>query len=90
MKAVAVRPGKREVDLINHETPRVASPTHVKLRMLGPLLSQLPGLLKGLPGIDGPKGMPPEKLEVILTDQAYIGKHREELKAKYRELFELK
>lgn len=42
------------------------------------------------PGIEGPKGVPPEKLEVVLTDQAYIGKHREELKAKYRELFELK
>ena len=28
--------------------------------------------------------------EVILTDQAYINKHREELKAKYREMFELK
>ena len=35
-------------------------------------------------------GVPSEKLEVVLTDQAYIGKHREELKAKYRELFELK
>jgi len=48
------------------------------------------GYVPVLPGIDGPKGMPSERLEVILTDQAYIGKHREELKAKYRELFELK
>ncbi|HSB71163.1 MAG TPA: ABC transporter substrate-binding protein [Candidatus Methylomirabilis sp.] len=48
------------------------------------------GYVPVLPGIDGPKDMPAEKLEVILTDQAYIGKHREELKAKYRELFELK
>ncbi len=48
------------------------------------------GYVPVLPGIQGPKDMPPEKLEVILTDQAYIGKHREELKAKYRELFELK
>ncbi len=48
------------------------------------------GYVPVLPGIEGPKGVPPEKLEVILTDQAYIGSHREELKAKYRELFELK
>jgi iron(III) transport system substrate-binding protein len=48
------------------------------------------GYVPVLPGIEGPKGVPPEKLEVVLTDQAYIGKHREELKAKYRELFELK
>ncbi len=48
------------------------------------------GYVPVLPGIDGPKGVPSEKLEVVLTDQAYIGKHREELKAKYRELFELK
>ena len=48
------------------------------------------GYVPVLPGIDGPKGVPPEKLEVLLTDQAYIGKHREELKAKYREMFELK
>ncbi len=48
------------------------------------------GYVAVLPGVEGPKDMPPEKLEVILTDQAYIGKHREELKAKYRELFELK
>lgn len=48
------------------------------------------GYVPVLPGIDGPKGVPPERLEVVLTDQAYIGKHREELKAKYRELFELK
>ena len=48
------------------------------------------GYVPVLPGIEGPKDMPSEKLEVLLTDQAYIGKHREELKAKYRELFELK
>jgi iron(III) transport system substrate-binding protein len=48
------------------------------------------GYVPVLPGIEGPKGVPSEKLEVVLTDQAYIGKHREELKAKYRELFELK
>ncbi|MBI2162521.1 MAG: extracellular solute-binding protein [candidate division NC10 bacterium] len=48
------------------------------------------GYVPVLPGIEGPKGVPAEKLEVVLTDQAYIGKHREELKAKYRELFELK
>jgi iron(III) transport system substrate-binding protein len=48
------------------------------------------GYVPVLPGIEGPKGVPPEKLEVVQTDQAYIGKHREELKAKYRELFELK
>ena len=48
------------------------------------------GYVPVLPGIEGPKDMPPEKLEVLLTDQDYIGKHREELKAKYRELFELK
>lgn len=48
------------------------------------------GYVPVLPGIDGPKDMPSEKLEVLLTDQDYIGKHREELKAKYRELFELK
>ncbi|MBI4536839.1 MAG: ABC transporter substrate-binding protein [candidate division NC10 bacterium] len=48
------------------------------------------GYVPVLPGVEGPKGMPPEKLEVVLTDQAYIGKHREEMKAKYRQLFELK
>ncbi|HSB78189.1 MAG TPA: ABC transporter substrate-binding protein [Candidatus Methylomirabilis sp.] len=48
------------------------------------------GYVPVLPGVEGPKDMPPEKLEVLLTDQAYIGKHREELKAKYRELFEVK
>ncbi len=41
-----------------------------------------------VPGIDGPAGMPPEKLEILPTDEAYIAAHREELKAKYRELFE--
>ena len=48
------------------------------------------GYVPVLPGIEGPKGVPSEKLEVVLTDQPYISKHREELKAKYRELFELK
>lgn len=48
------------------------------------------GYVPVLPGIEGPKGVPAETLDVVLTDQAYIGKHREELKAKYRELFELK
>ena len=48
------------------------------------------GYVPVLPGIEGPKGMPPEKLEVVLTDQAYINKNREELKTKYRQLFELK
>jgi iron(III) transport system substrate-binding protein len=48
------------------------------------------GYVPVLPGVEGPKGMPPEKLEVIQTDQAYINKHREELKTKYREMFELK
>jgi iron(III) transport system substrate-binding protein len=48
------------------------------------------GYVPVLPGIEGPKGVPSDKLEVVLTDQAYIGKHREELKAKYRELFELR
>ncbi len=48
------------------------------------------GYVPVLPGIEGPKGVPPERLEVVLTDQAYISTHREELKTKYRELFELK
>lgn len=48
------------------------------------------GYVPVLPGMAGPKGMPPEKLEVVLTDQAYINKNREEMKAKYRHLFELK
>jgi iron(III) transport system substrate-binding protein len=48
------------------------------------------GYVPVLPGLQGPAGMPPEKLDVVLTDQAYIGKNREELKAKYRQLFELK
>jgi iron(III) transport system substrate-binding protein len=48
------------------------------------------GYVPVLPGIEGPKGVPPEKLELVLTDQAYISTHREELKTKYRELFELK
>jgi threonine dehydrogenase-like Zn-dependent dehydrogenase len=34
MKAVAVFPGTRQVRLIEQEAPRVATPTHVKLRML--------------------------------------------------------
>jgi len=48
------------------------------------------GYVPVLPGIEGPKGMPPEKLEILATDEAYIAAHREELKAKYRELFETK
>ncbi len=48
------------------------------------------GYVPVLPGLEGPKDLPPEKLEVVLTDQAYISKNREELKAKYRQLFELK
>ncbi|HLE43353.1 MAG TPA: ABC transporter substrate-binding protein [Methylomirabilota bacterium] len=48
------------------------------------------GYLPVLPGIEGPKGMPPETLEILATDEAYIAAHREELKAKYRELFETK
>ena len=34
MKAIAVVPKSSDVALINHETPKVAAPTHVKLRML--------------------------------------------------------
>jgi threonine dehydrogenase-like Zn-dependent dehydrogenase len=34
MKAIAVIPKRQEVELINHETPKLASPTAVKLRML--------------------------------------------------------
>lgn len=34
MKAIAVFPGRREVNLIEHAAPRVSSPTQVKLRML--------------------------------------------------------
>lgn len=34
MKAVAVVPGKRVVGLIEHEAPRISTPTEVKLRML--------------------------------------------------------
>jgi iron(III) transport system substrate-binding protein len=48
------------------------------------------GYVPVLPGIDGPKGMPPEALEILPTDEGYIATHREELKAKYRELFEAK
>jgi iron(III) transport system substrate-binding protein len=48
------------------------------------------GYVPVLPGVAGPAGMPPEKLEVVQTDQEYISKHREEMKAKYRQLFELK
>lgn len=46
------------------------------------------GYVPVLPGIDGPKGLPPERLEILPTDEAYIAAHREELKARYRELFE--
>ncbi len=48
------------------------------------------GYVPVLPGIEGPKGMPPEKLEILPTDDAYIATHREELKTKFRELFETK
>lgn len=48
------------------------------------------GYVPVLPGIEGPKGMPPEKLEILPTDEGYIAAHREELKARYRELFETK
>jgi threonine dehydrogenase-like Zn-dependent dehydrogenase len=34
MKAIAVIPKRKEVELINQETPRLSSPTDVKLRML--------------------------------------------------------
>ena len=34
MKAIAVLPGKREVQLRDHQMPKITSPTHVKLRML--------------------------------------------------------
>ena len=34
MKAVAVVPGKRQIQLIDQEPPRLTSPTQVKLRML--------------------------------------------------------
>ena len=34
MKAVAVVPGKRQVELIEQEPPRLAAPTQVRLRML--------------------------------------------------------
>jgi iron(III) transport system substrate-binding protein len=48
------------------------------------------GYVPVVPGVEGPKGMPPEKLEILPTDEGYIASHREELKAKYRELFETK
>jgi len=48
------------------------------------------GYVPVLPGIEGPKGMPPEKLDILPTDEGYIAAHREELKAKHRELFETK
>jgi hypothetical protein len=34
--------------------------------------------------------MPPDNLQILPTDEGYIATHREELKAKYRELFEAK
>ena len=34
MKAIAVTPKNRTVSLIDHEAPRISSPTDVKLRML--------------------------------------------------------
>jgi iron(III) transport system substrate-binding protein len=48
------------------------------------------GYVPVLPGIEGPKGLPPEQLDILATDESYIATHREELKAKYRELFETK
>jgi iron(III) transport system substrate-binding protein len=48
------------------------------------------GYVPVLPGVEAPKGMPAEKLEILATDEAYIATHREELKARYRELFETK
>ena len=48
------------------------------------------GYVPVLPGVEGPKGMPSEKLDILPTDEAYISTHREELKAQYRELFETK
>jgi iron(III) transport system substrate-binding protein len=48
------------------------------------------GYVPVLPGIEGPRGMPPENLQILPTDEGYIATHREELKAKYRELFEAK
>jgi iron(III) transport system substrate-binding protein len=48
------------------------------------------GYVPVLPGIEGPTGMPPEKLDILATDEGYIAAHREELKARYRELFETK
>jgi threonine dehydrogenase-like Zn-dependent dehydrogenase len=34
MKAIAVQPSRREVDLIEHAAPRLSTPTQVRLRML--------------------------------------------------------
>ena len=34
MKAIAVYPGKREIRLIQHESPKISAPNQVKLRML--------------------------------------------------------
>src|SRR5262245_52314591 len=34
MKAVAVLPGKQEVQIVEHEPPKLTSPTGVKLKML--------------------------------------------------------
>ncbi len=48
------------------------------------------GYVPVLPGIDAPTGMPPEKLEILPTDEAYIAANREELKKQFRELFETK
>ncbi len=46
------------------------------------------GYVPVLPGIEGPKGVPTEALEVVPTDQKYIDAHREELKSKFKGLFE--
>jgi iron(III) transport system substrate-binding protein len=48
------------------------------------------GYVPVLPGVEGPRGLPPEKLDILPTDEGYIATHREELKARYRELFETK
>jgi iron(III) transport system substrate-binding protein len=48
------------------------------------------GYVPVLPGIEGPRGLPPENLQILPTDEGYIATHREELKARYRELFEAK
>lgn len=46
------------------------------------------GYVPVLPGIEGPKGVPTEALEVVPTDQKYIDAQREALKTKFKDLFE--